>query len=102
MARKRHTPHAKGKKVARSHSTIIKEAQSILGILQKNLHVKRIVLGYIDGDQKNRQQKRNSNITRINGGIKIIVYGKTSSQEISVYIDTPTNYEEVIALLSGM
>ena len=83
MAKKNH--FYGDKKVSAKHSTTTDSAVPVINSLQKIPNIKKIRLGII---RSNRSRERWIKISSIQGGIKIVVHGSTSLQEIFVYTDS--------------
>lgn len=77
--------HIGGKKISKSHSTMIDVSIDLVKMLNKHPDVKKITLGIITPGLRS-SQKRLKVIT-IKGGIKATVKGTCSMQEIYIYTD---------------
>lgn len=86
-------PHLAGKKVAKSHSTIIEEAEKILKSLSADPLVEKIVTGEIKSLE---HAPRRLKITPIDAGLKLIVRGINARQFIFVYTKSPAIVSEQI------
>lgn len=79
--------HASGKKVGRSHSTIIDAARVIIETANRQAEVHNISLGHIV--MKLHPGQIRYKIKPISGGLKVTVRGPTSKQIIIVYSRVP-------------
>jgi hypothetical protein len=86
-------PHLAGKKVAKSHSTIIDEADKLLKFLSTNSLVEKIVTGEIKSIEHGPRRLK---ITAIDAGLKLVVRGINACQFIFVYTKSPAIVAEQI------
>ena len=86
-------PHLAGKKVAKSHSTIIEEADKLLKFLSASPLVEKIVTGEIKSLE---HAPRRLKITPIDAGLKLVIRGINARQFIFVYTKSPAVIAEQI------
>lgn len=81
--------HRAGGKITRSHTTLIDAAVPLVDLLQARSEVSKISLGIIKNIGKGMPKIK---LFPVTGGLKIVVRGNTSLQELVAY----TNNKEVI------
>ncbi len=86
-------PHLAGKKIAKSHSTIINEVKIILKHLQSNLLVTKIVTGEIKVIKAGPNRIK---ITPIPAGLELMIRGRSARQKIFIYTKEPKTIENII------
>jgi hypothetical protein len=75
-------PHLAGKKVAKSHSTVIEEAEKLLRFLTSHPLVEKIVTGEIKHIEHG---PRRIKIVPVEAGLKLTIRGINARQHIFVY-----------------
>ena len=87
-------PHISGKKIAKSHSTIISEAKTIIHFAKNCSNVSKIVTGEIKVIPKGPKRLK---IDKIPAGLKLMVRGQSSRQQIYIYTSEPKLLAEKLA-----
>ena len=83
-------PHLAGRKIAKSHSTIINEAKSILNLVQSNPLVTKIVTGEIKVIKAGPIRIK---ITPIPAGLQLMIRGRNARQKVFIYTSDPQAIE---------
>ncbi len=84
--------HLAGKKITKSHSTAIDESISLIKLIEKNPYIKKITLGVITPGL--RSGNKRLKVFPIRGGIKAVIRGNSSIQELYIYTDEPQIIEK--------
>lgn len=86
-------PHLAGKKIAKSHSTIINEAKIVLQSIQSSHLVNKIVTGDIKVIKTGPQRIK---ITLIPAGLQLMIRGRNARQKIFIYTSNPEAVKIII------
>jgi hypothetical protein len=86
-------PHLAGKKVAKSHSTIIGEAKSLLKSALKSGLVDKVVTGEIKVIGSGPLRLK---ITPVPAGLKLMVRGRGARQQIFLYTKKPNELVDLL------
>ncbi len=86
-------PHLAGKKVAKSHSTIIIEAEVLIKKALKTNFVEKVVIGEIKVINTGKVRLK---ITKVPAGLKLVVRGKGARQEIFLYTKNPNELAHLL------
>ncbi len=71
-----------GKKITRSHTSVIDAAKPLISCIEQSMYVTKISLGII---KHIGTGKPNLKFHPITGGVKVVVRGNTSIQELFIY-----------------
>lgn len=88
--------HLSGKKVAKSHSTVIDEARTLLKFANAHPLVKKIVTGEI---KQIRSGPPRLKLETVPAGLKAMVRGRNARQQVFIYTDNPEILAEELAKL---
>lgn len=86
--------HRAGGKLTRSHTTVIDAVAPVVDLLQTTESVSKISLGIIKQIGKGPQGIKFHTIT---GGLRLVIRGNTSLQEIMVYTTDPEGIKSLLA-----
>ncbi len=88
--------HISGKKIAKSHSTVIKTAEPIVRSALKLTEVSKIITGEIAAVRNGTERIK---FTVIPAGLKIMVRGINSRQQLFIYTDKPNSLQEKLEMV---
>ena len=83
--------HISGKKIAKSHSTVIKAAEPIIRSALKLTEVSKIITGEIATIRNGTERIK---FTVIPAGLKIMVRGINARQQLFVYTNKPDSIQK--------
>lgn len=83
--------HISGKKIAKSHSTVIKTAEPIIRSALKLTEVSKIITGEIATIRNGTERIK---FTVIPAGLKIMIRGINARQQLFVYTNKPNLTQE--------
>jgi len=91
--------HKQGGKITGSHTTVIPAAEKIVDLLQKNVMVQKISVGFIKHGIKNGRQA--IKIMEMDSGLLLKVRGTASIQEIRVYTNNQEKITEALKIFAN-
>jgi len=90
--------HKQGGKITGSHTTVIPAAEKVIDLLQKNVGVQKISIGFIkQGIKSGRQAMK---IMEMDSGLLLKMRGTASIQEIRVYTNNPEKVKGVLKVFA--